>query len=120
MRSRLVVALLLSASAMAAPNTRFTGTWTGKTKIPSVLLILVEHGNGLSGSITLCAPSSTGRKQESPISDATVKGNMVKFTSQEMNFSFTMNGKDRAVLQGYGRELEVDFQMIREHYTAPK
>jgi hypothetical protein len=109
-----IVALLLSVSAVAAPNNRFAGTWRGKTKIPSVLLILVEQGNGLSGTTTLFSP--TGRKQESAISDATVTGNTVKFTSLEMNFSLTLTGKDRAVLRGAAHELELEFQMIREEH----
>ena len=106
------MALLLSLSAVAVPNSRFAGTWKGKTQIPSVLLTLVEQGKEVSGTITLF--SLDGRRQESAISDATVTGNTVEFASAFMDFSLTLTGENRAVLRGKARELDIEFQMIRE------
>lgn len=107
-----ILALLLSLSAVAVPNSRFAGTWKGKTQIPSVLLTLVEQGKEVSGTITLF--SLDGRRQESAISDATVTGNTVEFASAFMDFSLTLTGENRAVLRGKARELDIEFQMIRE------
>lgn len=114
-RRRFVLVLLLSSIlASAVPNSRFAGTWSGQTKIPSVLLTLTDQSEGLSGTITLF--SLNGQKQESPISKASVEGNTVRFSNPSMDFTLTLTGDDRAVLRGRARELDIEFRMIREKH----